>query len=238
MAIMSDSSIALKPVMEEPSKPIPPSNASSSSSALMEKLFSCPRMSVNQRRMKRMSRSWTRALTSSAVFGWSAIGLLRGIRIGGPAGWLGSSASRPVRRRGGRGSSTPIAWGDPPHALPPRPVVGSRSLLLRGRPYSNRSYVGRRGLRGLQQAALFGRAVERQVPAAVDHAGEYAQRDVGDRLEQLLVGPALFARLLLEVQGRNVLTLEQAPGEAQERRLAWLGGLEAPGEVDLVEAEA
>src|SRR5436309_7562881 len=83
MAIMSDSSIALKPVIEEPSKPIPPSKASSSSSALMEKLFSWPRMSVNQRRMKRMSRSLTRALTSSAVFGWSAIGLLR--RIGSEA---------------------------------------------------------------------------------------------------------------------------------------------------------
>src|SRR5688572_18194411 len=70
---MSDSSIALKPVIDEPSKPIPPSNASSSSSLLMEKLFSCPRMSVNQKRMKRMSRSSTIALTSSAVRGWSAM---------------------------------------------------------------------------------------------------------------------------------------------------------------------
>src|SRR6185503_13462461 len=70
MAIMSDSSIALKPVIEEPSNPIPPSKASSSSCALMEKLFSWPRMSVNQRRTKRMSRSSTNALTSSAVCGW------------------------------------------------------------------------------------------------------------------------------------------------------------------------
>ena len=77
MAIMSDSSIALKPVIELPSKPMPPSNASSSSAALIEKLFSWPRMSVNQRRMKRMSRSLTIDLTSSAVLGWSAIGLLR-----------------------------------------------------------------------------------------------------------------------------------------------------------------
>ncbi len=74
MAIMSDSSIALKPVIEEPSKPMPPSKASSSSWALIEKLFSWPRMSVNQRRTKRMSRSSTKDLTSSAVFGWSAIG--------------------------------------------------------------------------------------------------------------------------------------------------------------------
>ena len=74
MAIMSDSSIALKPVIDEPSKPMPPSNASSSSAALIEKDFSWPRMSVNQRRMKRMRRSSTNALTSSAVMGWSATG--------------------------------------------------------------------------------------------------------------------------------------------------------------------
>ncbi len=40
MAIMSDSSIGLNPVIEEPSKPIPPSKASSSSEALIEKLLS------------------------------------------------------------------------------------------------------------------------------------------------------------------------------------------------------
>ena len=40
MAIMSDSSMALKPVIDDPSKPIPPSKASSSSCALIEKLFS------------------------------------------------------------------------------------------------------------------------------------------------------------------------------------------------------
>ena len=57
IAIMSDSSIGLKPVIEEPSKPIPPSNASPSSVALIENDFSCPRMSVNHSRMKRMSRS-------------------------------------------------------------------------------------------------------------------------------------------------------------------------------------
>ena len=39
-AIMSDSSIALKPVIEEPSNPIPPSNASASSVTLIENAFS------------------------------------------------------------------------------------------------------------------------------------------------------------------------------------------------------
>ena len=75
IAIMSDSSIALKPVIDEPSKPIPDSNASSSSSTLIENDFSWPRMSVNQKRMKRISRSATIALTSSAVFGESGIGV-------------------------------------------------------------------------------------------------------------------------------------------------------------------
>ena len=72
-AIMSDSSMGLKPVIEEPSKPMPPSKASSSSAAPIENDFSCPRTSVNQMRMKRMSRSSTRALTSCAVRGRSGM---------------------------------------------------------------------------------------------------------------------------------------------------------------------
>ena len=69
MAIMSDSSIGLKPVIDEPSKPIPPSNASSSSDELIENDLSCPSTSVNQRRMKRTSCSRTAAITSSGVCG-------------------------------------------------------------------------------------------------------------------------------------------------------------------------
>ena len=64
---MSDSSIALKPVIEEPSKPIPASSAPSSSAALIENDFSWPITSVNHMRMKRISRSATIARTSSAV---------------------------------------------------------------------------------------------------------------------------------------------------------------------------
>jgi hypothetical protein len=70
MAIMSDSSIALKPVIEEPSKPMPPSKASSSSAALIENDLSWPRMSVNQKRMKRIACSSTNALTSLLVIEW------------------------------------------------------------------------------------------------------------------------------------------------------------------------
>jgi hypothetical protein len=72
MAIMSDSSIALKPVIDEPSKPMPASSAPSSSAALIENDFSCPITSVNHSRIKRISRSATIALTSCAVIGESA----------------------------------------------------------------------------------------------------------------------------------------------------------------------
>ena len=51
MAIMSDSSMRLKPVIEEPSKPMPSSKAPASSSRPTAKDFSWPRMSVNQKRM-------------------------------------------------------------------------------------------------------------------------------------------------------------------------------------------
>src|SRR5579884_2244811 len=69
MAIMSDSSIGLNPVIDEPSNPIPPSNASPSSVALIENDLSWPRMSVNHRRMKRMSRSCASEMTSSGLRG-------------------------------------------------------------------------------------------------------------------------------------------------------------------------
>src|SRR4051794_27545201 len=48
MATMSDSSIALKPVIDEPSKPIPSSSAPSISLGVTAKLFRWPSMSVNQ----------------------------------------------------------------------------------------------------------------------------------------------------------------------------------------------
>ena len=45
---MSDSSIALKPVIDEPSKPMPSSSAAAISFGVTAKLFRCPSMSVNQ----------------------------------------------------------------------------------------------------------------------------------------------------------------------------------------------
>src|SRR5215211_209610 len=67
MAIMSDSSIALNPVIDEPSNPMPCSSASESSSLPTAKLFSWPRMSVNQKRMNSTPSSSTRASTSFAL---------------------------------------------------------------------------------------------------------------------------------------------------------------------------
>ncbi len=80
IAIMSDSSIALKPVTDEPSKPIPCMTASSSSRWVMAKLFSRPTRSVNHSWTKVMSSSFTRLITSarrsSAAVGIVSISLL------------------------------------------------------------------------------------------------------------------------------------------------------------------
>ena len=80
IAIMSDSSIALNPVTDEPSNPIPCMTASSSSRWVMAKLFSRPTTSVNHSWMKVMSSSFTRRITSarrsSAAVGIVSISLL------------------------------------------------------------------------------------------------------------------------------------------------------------------
>src|SRR4051794_33131451 len=60
---MSDSSIALKPVIDEPSKPIPSSSAASISLGVTAKLFKCPSMSVNQSRRNSMPSSRIRLRT-------------------------------------------------------------------------------------------------------------------------------------------------------------------------------
>src|SRR5262245_36283098 len=66
MAIMSDSSIRLNPVIDEPSKPMPSSRAPGSSSRPTANDFSAPKMSVNQSRMNSTFSSSTRASTSAA----------------------------------------------------------------------------------------------------------------------------------------------------------------------------
>src|ERR687895_391991 len=66
MATMSDSSIRLKPVIDEPSNPMPSSSAPGSSSRPTANDLSCPKMSVNQNRMNSTPRSSTCASTSLA----------------------------------------------------------------------------------------------------------------------------------------------------------------------------
>src|SRR4029079_6154139 len=66
---MSDSSIALKPVIDDPSKPIPSSSAPSSSLIVMAKLLRCPSRSVNQRSTSWMPRDSISASTSLRVSG-------------------------------------------------------------------------------------------------------------------------------------------------------------------------
>ncbi len=56
---MSDSSMRLKPSIDEPSKPMPSASAPSSSCGVIAKDFSTPRTSVNHRRMNLMPRSST-----------------------------------------------------------------------------------------------------------------------------------------------------------------------------------
>ena len=50
IATMSDSSIALNPVIDEPSKPMPSFSASSISAGVIANDFRCPSRSVNQKR--------------------------------------------------------------------------------------------------------------------------------------------------------------------------------------------
>ncbi len=69
IATMSISSIRLKPVTDEPSKPMPSSSASSSSAGVIEKLFRCPSRSVNHRWMNRTFSSSTRFSTSLRAAG-------------------------------------------------------------------------------------------------------------------------------------------------------------------------
>src|SRR5215213_6105786 len=112
IAIMSDSSIALKPVIEEPSKPMPASKAPSRSWELIENDLSCPRMSVNQRRMKRTPVSRTCASTSSAVVGCSSVSAIAArtlqpaqrprAQLAQRGGQLASHVRQPVLDPGGR----------------------------------------------------------------------------------------------------------------------------------------
>src|SRR3954454_21261642 len=212
MAIMSDSSIALKPVIDEPSKPIPPSNASSSSSLFTEKLFSCPRMSVNHRRMKRMSRSSTIALTSAAVLGWSGMArtLTAAAPTGGP-GLLASWAAEPL--------ASPLLQGAD-GGLERAALLGEAVLHAHGRAVEDAALHHSLGLELLQplgeqavgklgdelpDPGEMGRPVEQ-------HEDDRAGPALADQLDSPVVQPAAglprrIRRLLCRVDGHAVSVL-------------------------------
>ena len=72
---------------------------------------------------------------------------------------------------------------------------------------------------------------------ARDQALELVEREVADRLEDLLVGPADFTRLLVEVQGRRAVGVERLLQVEKQGRLLRIRRAEAAGAGDLVEAE-
>src|SRR5215211_3128341 len=122
IAIMSDSSIALKPVIEEPSKPMPASKAPSRSWEMIENDFSWPRMSVNQSRMNRTPVSRTCASTSAAVVGCSSGGAIEArtlqpaqrprAQLAQGGGQLAAHVRQPVLDPGGRPVAD-VALDDP-----------------------------------------------------------------------------------------------------------------------------
>src|SRR5436305_14826710 len=82
----------------------------------------------------------------------------------------------------------------------------------------------------LARAALLVRAVDRYLARDVDHRGEGLERGVGDRLEDLLVGPARLAPLFVEVHPRPALALDQCLQTTQQRPLALVAAVEPPGQ--------
>jgi len=66
---MSDSSIALNPVIEEPSKPIPSFSASAISDGVIAKDLRCPSRSVNQNRTCSTPSSLIRFSTARRAVG-------------------------------------------------------------------------------------------------------------------------------------------------------------------------
>src|SRR5215213_2935244 len=96
-----------------------------------------------------------------------------------------------------------------------------------------RATAGRR-LGRLGQPGVLGRTVGRYVSGARDQVSEGGERHVRDRLEDLLVLPAGLARLLLEVQLRRPVRLEQGLHEAEQDGLLLVVRVELAREGDLV----
>src|ERR671914_1996228 len=190
MAIMSDSSIRLNPVIDEPSNPMPSSSAPASSSRPTANDFSWPKMSVNQNRMNSTFSSSTRASTSAARVPMSSgaiaidphllsfVGLedeLAVLTRANPDGLLdGEHEQLPVAYRAGSGVPEDDLLDDP-H------VLGLHDALeLQLRPQVDGE---------LRAAVVLG---DRLLPAGALHLGDRQAREAGleqirpDRLEGLV----------------------------------------------------
>src|SRR4051794_31947787 len=100
-----------------------------------------------------------------------------------------------------------------------------------------RSAATRRRSRRAQPPRVLPRAVDRYLPRDVHHRREGLHGRRRDRLEDLLVGPAGLARLLVEVHRGLRLRLDERLEVAQQRRLALVARVPLLGERDLVQGE-
>src|SRR4051794_23029604 len=100
-----------------------------------------------------------------------------------------------------------------------------------------RSAAGRRRSRRAQAPRVLPGAVDRHLAGDVHHCREGLHRGRRDGLEDLLVGPAGLARLLMEVHRRLSLGLNERAEVAQERGLALVARVPLLREGDLVQRE-
>src|SRR5829696_10617 len=129
-----------------------------------------------------------------------------------------------------RGPVPPLPEAPGPRSEPLRPPQLRDGLWERG----HRTPYRLRG-RGKRPGTTL---VLRQRRSAGDETLELVQRQVPDRLENLLVGPADFTRLLVEVDGRGSFRIQGLLEVGEEGSLLGIGGGEAAGFGDLVEAQS
>src|SRR3954471_1642543 len=159
IATMSDSSMALKPVIDEPSKPMPSSSASAISLGVTAKLFRWPSISVNQRRMNSIPSSSMRLSTSLRTCGSLVARLPVPTCVIDPPSLVISSPSIPRMRAGERAELE--AMRDWVAASPGGPIAVARSgsaVAVRSKAYAARELnriVGLYDLDALDELAPF-----------------------------------------------------------------------------------
>src|SRR5207237_9613486 len=164
---MSDSSIALKPVIDEPSKPIPSSSAASISLGVTAKLFRCPSMSVNHSRRNSIPSSWIRLSTLLRASGsLVALGLLSTCATLAPPFKTEKPRALPrPRRRRLRTRSVYRRLDRQLGELRLAPLVCDRAAV---EPQRRRDRRGARGQRSADPPDVSDRAEDRPAPRLAD----------------------------------------------------------------------